>query len=177
MPGFEKYYGLISLLLIVCNTSISQEIFIIGAGSSLELEENIYGANLRAYYGFSKEFCFGPEVSYFPFQEIDDEYQLSIVDLNFNAHYIFEINHKLGVYPLSGINYTIEKERLIEDRDRKEQVEELGLNYGLGMHYNFGKFFLFGEFKGILGQLNDEFITVGAIFSIKRFKKEKHHDD
>ena len=177
MRVFKKYFCQISLILIVCKTAVSQENFIIGVGSTLEFNESIFGANLRAYYGINKQFCFGPEVSYFPYQDIDEEYQLSIVDLNFNAHYIFEIDHKLGIYPLSGINYTIEKERLIEDKDRTAQEEEFGLNYGLGVHYNFGHFFLFGEFKGIVGQLNDHFVTVGAIFSIKRFKKETHHDN
>ena len=177
MQVFKKYFWQVSLLFIVCNTAISQENLVVGVGSSLELDESIFGANLRAYYGINEQFCFGPEVSFFPYQDINEEYQLSIVDLNFNAHYIVEIDHKLGIYPLSGINYTIEKERLIEDRDRTAQVEELGLNYGLGLHYNFGHFYLFGEFKGIVGQLNDHFITVGAIFSIKRFKKENHYEN
>ena len=177
MLEFKKYFWQISLMLVVCNIAIAQENFVVGVGSSLELDENIFGANFRTYYGLNKQFCFGPEVSYFPFQEIDEEYQLSIVDLNFNAHYIFEINHELGVYPLSGFNYTIEKERLINDNNKSIQVEELGLNYGLGLHYNFGNFYLFGEFKGIVGQLNDHFLTLGAIFSLKRFNEENHHEN
>ena len=175
MRVFKHYFWQVSLMFMACNIAISQENLVVGVGTSLELDESIFGANLRSYYGLNEQFCFGPEVSYFPFQEIDEEYQLSIVDLNFNAHYIFELNHQLGIYPLSGINYSIEKERLINDNNKSIQVEELGLNYGLGLHYNFGHFYLFGEFKGIVGPLNDHFITVGAIFSIKRFKKEKHH--
>jgi len=171
----KSYFLQLVLVLIVCKTAISQENIILGVGPSLELEENILGANIRTYYGLNERFCFGPEVSYFPHQDINDEYQLSIVDLNFNAHYIFEISHKIGVYPLSGLNYTIEKERLIEDNDEDEQVDEFGLNYGLGVHYNLGNFYVFGEFKGIAGQLNDQFLTAGVIFSLKRFEKESHH--
>jgi len=177
MLVFKKYFWQICTMILAFNTALAQENFVVGVGSSLELDENIFGANLRAYYGVNEQLCFGPEVSYFPYQEIDEEYQLSIVDLNVNAHYIFEINHKLGIYPLSGINYTIEKERLIEDKDRSIQIEELGLNYGLGLHYNFGSFYLFGEFKGIIGQLNDHFITIGAIFSLKRFKNKTNHKE
>ena len=33
-----------------------------------------------------------------------------------------------------------------------------------GLHYNLKSFFVFAEFKGIVGKLNDEFITVGIIF-------------
>jgi len=136
----KNYFLQLALILIVCKTAISQENIVLGFGPTLELDESIVGGNLRVYYGLNKQFCFGPEISFFPYQEINDEYQLSIVDLNFNAHYIFEINHKLGVYPLSGLNYTIEKERLIEEQDLTAQEEEFGLNYGLGVHYNFGDF-------------------------------------
>ena len=54
-------------------------------------------------------------------------------------------------------------------------MDEFGLNYGLGVHYNLGNFYVFGEFKGIAGQLNDQFLTAGVIFSLKRFEKESHH--
>jgi len=95
------------------------------------------------------------------------------LDLNLNAHYIFEITEKLGFYPLSGINYTIENERLIENTESEEDEKAFGINYGAGFHYNlFKDVFVFAEFKGIIGQLNAQFITTGVIINIP-FKKEK----
>ena len=161
------------VLVIVAVEGYSQEeALIVGVGSSLELEDGLVGVNARAYYGLNEQFCFGPEVSYFPYQSIDDGYEKSIVDLNFYALYIFELNEKIGLYPLSGLNYTIEEERL---RDDDEKEEEFGVNYGLGVHYRLKHFFVFTEFKGIVGALNDEFITIGAIIPLK--KKEKEVND
>ncbi|GAA4275853.1 hypothetical protein GCM10022259_05770 [Aquimarina mytili] len=142
-----------------------------GIGPSLELNENIFGINTRIYYGPNNHFCFGPEITFFPYQEIDEEYELSITELNLNAHYVFELTHSFGVYPLSGINYSLEKERLIDQSNTKE--EEFGLNYGLGVHYGLGKCFVFGEFKGVAGKLNDEFVTVGVIIQLSK-PEEKH---
>lgn len=162
------------LLLLVVTTGVhSQESLIPGAGPTLELEEELVGINARLYYGVNEQICFGPEVSFFPYKEIDDEVEKSILDLNLNAHYIFEITEKLGFYPLSGINYTIENERLIENTESEEDEKAFGINYGAGFHYNlFKDVFVFAEFKGIIGQLNAQFITTGVIINIP-FKKEK----
>jgi len=149
------------------NTKEKEQSILVGFGPTLELSESLYGINSRFYYGINEAFCFGPEVSYFPYQDIDNGIETAIIDLNVNAHYIFELNKKMGLYPLSGINYTIEKERLIEDNDESEQEEAFGINYGVGIHYTFNNLFIFSEFKGVLGQLNAEFITVGVIFNFK----------
>lgn len=172
----------IFFIFLITQTLISQEkvsekeekeneqSIIVGLAPTIELKRSLYGINGRAYYGINESFCFGPEVSYFPYQDIDKGYEASIIDLNLNAHYIFEVTKKLGIYPLSGLNYTIEKERLIEDSNDSDKEDALGLNYGAGLHYNFDDFFLFAEFKGIAGVLHDEFITVGLILDFP-FKK------
>jgi len=165
--------SLLLLLLIVAVEVHSQESIILGVGPTLELEEELVGINARAYYGVNENICFGPEVSFFPYQEIGEEEEKSILDLNVNAHYIFEIGEKLGLYPLSGINYTIESERLIEEPEIDNEEEAIGINYGAGIHYNLYKeAFIFAEFKGIIGQLNAQFITAGFIIDLP-FKKEK----
>jgi len=156
---------------------IAQEGIIGGLGASYELDQQLYGVNARLFYAPNHHVCFGPEVSYFPYQDINSEYEETIIDLNINAHYIFELTHKLGVYPLSGINYSIEKERLLTNSSETEELDALGLNYGVGAHYNVGKMFLFVEFKGLIGRLSDEFITIGTIFRIASKKdKNKEHE-
>ncbi len=153
----------------------AQQGWMVGIAPSLELNEELFGANARLYYGPNDHFCFGPEVTYFPYQEIDNNYELTITELNLNAHYIFELTHKFGIYPLSGINYTIEKERLIEGTNESEEDNEFGVNYGLGTHYNLGKLYAFAEFKGIAGELNDHFISIGIIFSLSGSKEIPEH--
>ncbi|MEO1011410.1 MAG: hypothetical protein AAFX53_08905 [Bacteroidota bacterium] len=153
----------------------AQEGLMVGGGPSFELDESLFGLNARLFYGTGPTFCFGPEITFFPYKEIDKEQELSIVDLNVNAHYIFEISHILGIYPLGGINYTIEKERLIADTDTVEEIGEFGLNYGFGAHYNLNRFFIFAEFKGVAGQLNDEFLTIGIILPFGK-PRTQHHE-
>jgi len=165
-------------LFIICFTLLSQitisqetenkeseQSYIVGFGPTFELNDGLTGVNGRFYYGVNESFCFGPEISYFPYQEVDKGYEKSILDLNLNAHYIFELGEKLGFYPLSGINYSIENERLVKETDESEKKKEFGLNYGAGLHYKFKNLFLFTEFKGIIGDLNDEFITIGLIYN------------
>ena len=165
MQVFKKI-TIIYILLSSFSTLNAQEGFIVGVGPTYEFNNEAVGVNGRLYYGVNEKFCFGPEISFYPYQDIDDEYEVSIIDLNINAHYIFEITEKLGLYPLSGLNYTIERERLIEFNDNLLEEKELGLNYGLGAHYNLGGLFVFLEFKGIIGELNDEFLTAGVLFRL-----------
>lgn len=174
MLGFYNHIKKsVSLVVGILSFGVTngQEGSMIGLGPSLEIEESLVGINGRLFYGINESFCFGPEVTFFPKQEINDQYKLSIIDLNVNGHYIFEIIPKLGVYPLSGINYTIETEYLITQSEENESKVAIGWNYGLGAHYDFGSLFAFAEFKGITGELHDEFITIGIIFSLSKTKE------
>lgn len=147
--------------------------FIGGVGSAYTFNDDLLGVNGRLYYGTNEKFCFGPEASFFPYQEVDEDYEIQLLDISINAHYIFELFEKFGVYPLTGINYTSEWERLIENNQESEIVEEFGINYGFGLHYSISKFYVFTEFSGVIGQLNDEFITAGVIFNLGSSKSEE----
>ena len=171
MPEFRKLLICCFLFfpLLLCAQEIEKKehensIFIIGLGGVLELEESLYGVNGRFYYGINETFCFGPEISYFPYQSTEYDSEKSIIDLNINAHYIFEFHHKLGLYPLLGFNYTIDKIRLTDNPEESESESEVGINYGFGAHYNLSHYFIFSEFKGVVGPLSAEFVTTGVIY-------------
>ena len=180
MPGFANVFRhqkrFVQLWLFFLATSVSGQIgWMGGLGPSLEVDEGFYGINARVFYGINEHICFGPEVTFFPFQELDEEADASILDANFNIHYIFEVSHKLGIYPLSGINYTIETERFSEGLPNSQTENDFGINYGFGAHYKIKHSFVFAEFKGIVGKLSDEFITVGVIFPLSKNKEQKEH--
>lgn len=162
------------LLFLFSLTQVcGQEYWFAGAGASLEPSEELLGVNIRGYYGPNEVFCFGPEVSIFPFQEVSEDEELSLVDLNVNAHYIFEIAHGLGLYPLGGINYSIENTRGTVPANTEEvRTNALGLNYGVGFHFNFNKVFLYAEYKGIVSELSAPFITAGIIFDLSKNENE-----
>jgi len=178
MPAYKQLLIFCTVLIISCQNILSQETheneeneesIIVGFGPTLEFNDSLYGINTRLYYGTDETFCFGSEISYFPFQNIENEIDKSILDLNINAHYIIELSKKIGLYPLSGLNYSIEKERYSNDTHKETA---LGLNYGLGTHYKINDLYIFTEFKGIIGQLNTEFFTLGIIFNFNIHYKQ-----
>ncbi|MCC1483832.1 outer membrane beta-barrel protein [Winogradskyella immobilis] len=176
MQVLKKSSLKVILFLFFSTTIGAQEFYFAGAGAALELDNNLIGANARLFYGINETFCFGPEISFFPYQDTEDGYEENIIDLNINAHYIYEVSHKLGIYPLSGINYTIEKMRLIEDNNESETENEFGINYGFGLHYIVNNFYVFAEFKGVVGQLSGEFITAGAVFYLDKPNKKSKEE-
>ena len=139
-----------------------------GIGPTLATSTSLTGVNARAYYGINERFCFGPELSIFPYQDISNEYETLLWEANLNAHYVFELAHHLGTYPLGGLNYTFENERSRVHSDEIERQRAIGVNYGLGLHYNINQLILFTEFKGVIGELNDEFLTIGVVILLRK---------
>lgn len=177
MLAYKKIAIFSSIILCTSMTLKAQkELLFGGFGGALELGQELIGANARFFYGVNEAFCFGPEISFFPYQDTEEGFQESIIDLNINAHYIFEVTHKLGLYPLSGINYTIEKERLVINNDESETENEFGINYGFGAHYIISRSFVFAEIKGVIGQLSGEFITAGVISHLNKSTSKKEHE-
>jgi len=123
----------------------------IGAPFSLGLET--VGINGRAYYNVGEQICFGPEFSFFKKGE-EQVYEINAV-----GHYIFETKW-VGIYPLAGVNYTIEQE---EGHDAEQ---EFGVVFGAGIHRNFKNVTVFGEYSHVESELRDDFVTVGLMFSI-----------
>nr|WP_299342628.1 hypothetical protein [Allomuricauda sp.] len=156
--------------------SYAQEGFMLGVGPTLTSENSLLGTNARVYYGTSPKFCFGPEISIFPYQKTTDEVEERLFEANLNAHYLFEFAHRFEVYPLTGVNYTIENERSATDLEEEEH-SAAGINFGLGLHYSFGQVLVFSEFKSVVGELNDEFFTLGAVFMLKKSGATENHGD
>jgi hypothetical protein len=125
----------------------------IGAGLPYSFVINGAGINTRLYYNIGEHICFGPEFSFF--KTVD----LQISDFNFIGHYIFETK-LFGLYPLAGVNYTIEK-------DPHESEEAFGVVLGGGLHRNFGLFTVFAEYSHVQSHLRDDFLTIGTLFSIR----------
>ena len=165
-------YRFLVLFLLFSSFVLAQEGWMPGIGPSIAPKNSFSGVNTRVYYGVNERFCFGPDVSFFPFQQLNDEYETQLWEANFNLHYVFEIAHRLGVYPLSGFNYTFESERTISHSDEIEKHSAPGLNYGVGMHYSINRIILFTEFKGVISELDDEFFTLGIVLLLKKHEKK-----
>lgn len=129
----------------------TQSKFTIALSAPYSFKSSSLGINSRFYYNISNKICFGPEFSYFK----KDEF--SVLDFNFVGHYIFEYK-SIGFYPLAGLNYTIENELLVTEK-------EFGVVFGAGLHKRFNKLFVFGEYSHVQSRLKDSFVTVGIMYS------------
>ena len=136
------------------------------------------GFNLRAYYNLKNErICFGPEFTLFK-NHIEEhgngEIELSLFELNFNVHYIFEISEKFGVYPLTGLNFSREREEPSAVSEESVTEEKWGLNLGFGAHYPVRDFTFFVEYDHLFSDLNQNTYTAGVFYTFGR--KERHED-
>jgi hypothetical protein len=161
---------ILSLFLLVTGT-VSAQRYSIGLATAYGNEVETFGYQLRAYYNVDHKTCFGPEFTYFPKtteliggQKVD----VSLTEYNFNGHHhlYFGLEH-LGIYPLGGFNYSIEK---VGD----EQETALGLNIGVGLHYSKKKWTFFTEVIHLTGDLSEETFVFGIFFTPR--KSHKQHD-
>ena len=143
-----------------------------GGGLEYNVTTENLGLNLRGYYNIGKQICFGPEFSYsFPATERigDLEEEKSVFEVNINGHYIFELfEERLGVYPLFGINYTIEDTELtnlISGEIEQENEKFWGANIGGGFHVPIKNFAPFFEYHYITGQLGESVFTIGVLYN------------
>lgn len=168
----------ITLFLLITTMSHGQS-FSLGGGAEYNVTTENFGANLRGYYNIGDHICFGPELTYsFPATDRFDDFEeeKSVFEFNINAHYIFELfDERLGVYPLFGINYTIEDIELtdlISGVKEQENEKFWGTNIGGGFHIPIKNFAPFIEYHYITGQLDEHVLTVGVLYHFNKKSKE-----
>lgn len=147
----------LALLLFTLPQGFSHT-FVPGVGVTYGSNIKSAGLNLRGYDFIDEHICFGPEFSYFSADGVRNE-EFSLMELNFIGHYVFKIAEHLGAYPLSGLNYSIEKRREPDSENEKAW----GLNVGGGIHYELAGFFPFLEYKFITGPIGQQSISIGVL--------------
>ncbi|MBO3697969.1 outer membrane beta-barrel protein [Roseivirga sp. E12] len=123
------------------------------------------GINLRAYKFFNERICFGPEFTYFNKHQTvigGEQAEIGLWEINFNAHYIFEVGEGLGLYPLTGLNFSREVEKVEGHSNLSESV--LGFNLGFGAHYEKNKLLFYAEYDRLISDLGQNSFTVGVLF-------------
>ncbi len=147
-----------------CN--FSERSLTVGFGVPYSNTISAIGINLRMYYNVSENICFGPEFTYFfektTIGENDDITTTNAFTFDFNSHYVFEVmeHHRLGVYPILGLNYTNEKET---EHGETHLDEAFGLNLGAGFETPLSeKINLFSEFIHTFGTIEDNVIFLGV---------------
>ena len=118
----------------------------------------MYGTEIESMgIGVDYQYCFidhlRGEVGFNYFFEHD---HVNWMDVNVNAHYVFSMmDHKLFLYPLVGLNYTMAKVKvpeyviseegeIISTKSVSYEENHIGLNVGAGAEYKFNDHFSAG---------------------------------
>ena len=107
-----------------------------------------------------------------------EEVTKKLSEINFNAHYIFEVAEKWGVYPLTGLNVSFETEEFTTAGDREsEELTRWGANLGIGIHRPVGNWVIFGEFDHLFSDLAQNSIVLGAFITLGKQSKHGGEED
>ena len=93
-------------------------------------------------------------------------------EYNLSLHYIFELSHVVGVYPLTGINYAIENERYTISGHEDHRMDAFGLNIGAGVHFELKRWFPVVEYKYVISDLPQHALAIGALYFVGERKTE-----
>ncbi|MEL7002287.1 MAG: outer membrane beta-barrel protein [Bacteroidota bacterium] len=162
------------LVLICCSVywETCGQSYSAAVGAAYGDDINTVGVHARGYYNFPNgRVCFGPEFTYFENKEEVDgniREEISLWEINFNAHFIFELSHKVGFYPVIGANFSHEREDIFVNNtfEEEETLQEWGVNAGAGFHYLINpKWIIFSEWDHLFSDLSQNTFTIGIFYT------------
>ena len=120
------------------------------------------GFNLRTHYIPNERMCIGLETNLFPEEGtlVEKEYTL-------NAHFFFEVEEVVSLYPLLGVGY--------EEIKEEEGGFEGGWRalIGGGLHKNVGRFAPYAEYIYGAGFESQGIFIIGTFFTFRIGKNEE----
>ena len=171
-----------TLLLLLLACWASAQTVSLGGGPIAAAELGTAGLNLRGYYNIGSKVCFGPEVSAMlprTTGEAGHEDTEQLTEVNLNVHYIFEWSHSVGVYPVTGVNFTNLQQEISDpmlDAPIERTEQAFGLNLGAGVHLEGHSLIPYAEYKYVVGNLPDHFLTVGLLFTLGKRENQPEHE-
>jgi len=149
--------------------SVKSQSIMVGGAVSYGSDINQFAPNIRVYYGPSEHLCFGPEFSYFP-KVMKGHESIQLNEYGFVAHYIFDLKEKIGLYPLLGINYGLERSIISKSIHTEDSF---GAAIGAGFHLYWNNILPFAEYQYITGRLSQSKVSIGIIYNF-HLKKHSH---
>lgn len=181
-----KKFIFISVIFCFCGFyRATGQSYSVAAGAAYGDDIETVGFHTRAYYNFPNgKVCLGPEFTWFGTNdEVEGSLrtETSLWELNFNAHFVFELSHKVGFYPVLGLNFSREKEDFFVNDvfEEEETFEKWGVNAGAGFHYILNhKFIAFTEWDHLFSDLSQNTFTVGIFYTFgKGFTGASEHEE
>lgn len=174
IKSYDYQWLLLAALSMLFTISVTPQSWSIGPGVIYGDDIEQVGLHVRGYYNLSGDrICFGPEFSHFFSKseyhpgEIINRY---LNEINFNMHYIFELGHQWGVYPLAGINLSLEKEEISFQNGGVVNIHDsaFGANLGIGIHGAVNKWTFFAEFDHLISDLGQNSLVLGTFYTFSK---------
>jgi opacity protein-like surface antigen len=156
--------------------------FSFGAGAIYGDDIDQFGINSRAYINNNRHnMCVGPEFTYF-FEKSenigDEQILINLYEINVNGHYVVEPFKNLGLYGLTGVNFSREREQIFHEGTLEEDktVRSWGWNLGAGVHYQINhQWIAFTEYDHLFSELAQNSYAFGVFFTFgKGFRVGGH---
>ena len=173
---------ILSVLCCLSAQMMQSQSISVGGGFEYNMSIDEVGYHLRAYYNIGEHICFGPEFTTFGDKRIVEDgvdIDESSVEYNLNGHYIFELSHKIGTYPILGLNHTRIKEEYIEPTTNEpvqKNINTWAANLGWGTHYNLKNGSIFFEYHTSISTPGDHILSLGAFFNFGNSGEEDTHE-
>ncbi len=172
-----RNYLITALLVASTVAGLSGQHISVGGGVAYNATLSSLGINLRTYYNVGEKICFGPEIAFFlPITESEQgiSEKIFLWEANLNIHYIFELSHRVGIYPVIGLNYSHERKRLQNQpsHNMSEIEEAVGGNLGGGAHLAGRYFVTFLEYEYVTHRFKDNVLTAGIFFTLGKVNDE-----
>lgn len=146
---------LVLLLAIVSTGAFAQQGAVSGhIKAGLQFDPTRFGVGAEGRYGFTNEIRGAADVLFFVPKD-----RVTGLDINVNAHYVFQVADGLDLYPLAGLNvsngrYSGKTENIMgfEVKGKSYGFTNFGFNIGCGTDYALNeKNYLNAEFKYTFG--------------------------
>ena len=118
------------------------------------------GLNLRTHYIPNERMCIGLETNLFP-----EGGELVEREFTLNAHFFFEVEEVVSLYPLLGVGY----EQIREENEWDGGWRAL---FGAGLHKNIERFAPYAEYIYGAGFESQGIFIVGTFYTFRLHKKE-----
>ncbi len=119
------------------------------------------GVNLRTHYIPNERMCIGFETNLFP-----EEGVLAEKEFTLNAHFFFEVEEKVSIYPVLGVGYA----EIKEEREWRGGWRAL---LGGGFHKDIGRVAPYAEYIYGAGFESQGILILGTFYTLKLRKSKE----
>ncbi len=162
-------------LVLLASAAGAQRAVSIDLASVRNVNHQLNGLNVSAFYHFNNRLVGGIEMNrFFPASHKDEEKTIerSAWDFDLNFHYLLPLGKRIKIYPLTGISHTSEREDIKGSGERMYE-RFWSFNTGAGILFSVRHWSPHAEYMFTWGHLDQQFLLVGISYEIEWGHTEK----